>query len=84
MERFILHGYSNEGNKRGAPFFLKIPKAKTFSEIAVKNCELKTFPEKLILYAVNRRKGPMSPYEKTHISPFASVNGEVLKLPKTL
>ena len=84
MEKFILRGYSNEGNQSGAPFFLKIPKAKTFSEIAVKNGELKTSPEKLILHAVNRRKGPMSPFEKTHITPFVSVNGEVLKLPKTL
>ena len=78
MEKFILHGYSNEGIKSGAPFFLKIPKAKTFSEIAVKNGELKTSPEKLILHlhSVNRRKGPMSPSDKTHITPFVSVNGE--------
>jgi hypothetical protein len=84
MEKFILRGYPNEESKRGAPLYLKIPRAKTFSEIGVKDCEAKTFPEKLILYAVNRRKRPMSPYEETHIKPFASVNGEVLKLPKTL
>ena len=80
MEKFILHGYSN----KGAAFLLNIPKAKTFSQTAVKNCEAETLPEQLVLRAVNRRKGSISPYEKAHIKPSANVNGEFVKLPRTL
>ena len=40
----------------------------------MQNCEAETFPEKLVLRAVNRRKGPISPYEKAHLKPSAIVN----------
>ena len=85
MEKFILRGYPSKESIRRAPFYLKIPMAKTVSEIvAVKDGEANTFPEQLILKAVKRRKGVISPYEKAHIKPSAIINGEILKLPKTL
>ena len=84
MEKFILRGYTNKEGNRGASFCLNLPKVKKFFRVVVQNCEAETFPEKLVLRAVNRRKGPISPYEKAHLKPSAIVNGEFLELPKTL
>ena len=88
MEKFILRGYSNdEYNSKKTPFYLRIPQAKTFDQvqIAVKpNCEEETFPEKLILEAVNRRKSPIIPYENAHIHPRAIIDGKIQPLQATL
>ena len=84
MEKFILRGYPNKEWNSGAAFCLNIPKAKKFFHVAVRNCEEETFPEKLVLRAVNRRKGPISPHEKAHLKPSAIVNGEFVELLKTL
>ena len=84
MEKFILRGYSSEGSNREAVFCLNLPKVKTFCPaVAVKNCEPKTYPEKLILNAVMRRKKRISRYEKSHIRPFAIIGDVLQHLPKT-
>ena len=85
MEKFILRGYSSDQEGVGGrKFGLNLPQAKTFKLVAVKNCETTTYPEKLILSAVMRRKTRMRQHEKSHIMPIVLVDNDVLNLPKTL
>ena len=84
MEKFILRGHSSKGNSREAVFCLNLPKAKTFSPVAVKNCEIKTYSEQLISHAVMRRKKPISQYQKSHVRPYVIIDGVLQNLPKTL
>ena len=83
MEKFIVRGFTSKESDQ-AIYCLNLPRAKNFSQIAIKNCESKTFPVNLIKHAVERRQKPMSTYEKSHIRPKAIIDSVLINLPKTL
>ena len=80
MEKFILSGRTNVGEN----FLLRLPSAKTFETVAVKNVEPETYPKELIMKAVMRRREYICQHEKSHVNPSAVINNEYQKLPKTL
>ena len=83
MEKFTVRGCSSNTSNQ-AKLSLKLPRAKIFSHIAVKNCESKMFPVELITEAVKRRLKPLWNLEKSHILPLIIVEGVSTAVPKTL
>ena len=80
MEKFILSGQTNVGEK----LLLRLPSAKTFETVALKNVESETYPKELITKVVLRRKEIICQHEKSHVSPSAVINNKYQKLQKTL
>ena len=80
MEKVILSGQTNVGEKLP----LRLPSAKTFETVALKNVESETYPKELITKVVLRRKEIICQHEKSHVSPSAVINSKYQKLQKTL
>ena len=74
MEKFILSGQTNVSEK----LLLRLPSAKTFETVAVKNVESETYPKELITKEI------IYQHEKSHVSPSAVINSKYQKLQKTL
>ena len=70
MEKFILSGQTNVGDK----FLLRLPSAKTFENVAVKNVEAEAFKKEIIMKAVLQRKKIIGEHEKSHVSPSTTIN----------
>ena len=78
MEKFILRGTSSSTEK-AAVFHLRLPPAKKFDYLAVKNGEEVLNTNALLAEALNRKKTRSS-----HAKPSAMVDGKSCFLPRTL
>ena len=75
MEKFLLRGK----NKDGVAFHLRLPPAKRFEYLAVKNGETTTHTKLLLSEAVSQSKS-----QSSHVQPSAMIIGESSFLPRSL